>query len=208
MPAHPTLVEALHSREFEAILPELVAYAARRLRRIGWGEGHDHRPSGAEAEELVAEAVEVALSGKRVWPNDLDLKTFLEGVMWSQVEHRYAKEKRRRSYAHRVRDGAIGGEERAASNEQRHRQRELCAAVERALADDLELCALFGAFAAGAEKPADVAVALGWPVDRVKLAQRRMNRRLAAAGLALDPDDVGPEPLAGGRWIRPEGHST
>jgi DNA-directed RNA polymerase specialized sigma24 family protein len=201
MPPRPTLVEALHSREFEAMLPWLVASAERSLRRVGWAEGKDHIPAGAEAEELVSEAVEAALSGKRVWPDDLELHVFLAGVMRSQVEHRYAKDRRKRAHA---RD-TNGAEERTAPSDDLHRRRELCAAVERELGEDVEMRALFGAMAGGALKPAERAELLGWTPAHEKTVHVRMNRRLSAAGLAIEPGDIGPQPLPGGRWIRATG---
>ena len=88
MTQRPTLLESLHSPELERILPRLVSYADRRLRRIGWAEGRDHKPAATEPEELVADAVDAALSGKRVWPDDLDLATFLEGITSNEVQHR------------------------------------------------------------------------------------------------------------------------
>jgi hypothetical protein len=69
-PATP-LIEALRSHELEAMLPRLVAYAARRLHRIGWAEGRNHIPAAGDAEDVVADAVEAALAGKHVWPDDM-----------------------------------------------------------------------------------------------------------------------------------------
>ncbi len=86
-----------------------------------------------------------------------------------------------------------------------HRRRELCAAIERELAPDPDLYALYRAMASGAEKPAERAAMLGWTTEREKITRERMNRRLAAAELRLEPGDVGQEALPGGRWIRPVG---
>jgi hypothetical protein len=69
----------------------------------------------------------------------------------------------------------------------------------------VELRALFGAMAGGALKPAERAALLGWTAAREKTVHVRMNRRLSAAGLALEPGDIGPQPLPGGRMIRPTG---
>jgi DNA-directed RNA polymerase specialized sigma24 family protein len=204
MPPPPKLVEALHSKEFEEILPRLVAYAARRLRRYRWAEGEDHRPAAAEAEELVNDAVDAALSGKRVWPDDMSLETFLAGVMWSQLEHRYDKEKQ----ARRIRRGVDRVEERAAPSDLVHARRSLLAAIEAELAKDPELHALFDAMCAGAHTPAERAAMLGWSVGREKMTHERMNRRLAAADLRPEPGLIGPPPLPGGRWIRPPGDES
>src|SRR4051812_41844635 len=83
----PTLTQALRSPAFEAALPKLVAYAARLVRRAGWGEGTDHIPGAVEAEDVVHDAVEACLGGTRHWPLGVDLETFLCGVMRSQMSH-------------------------------------------------------------------------------------------------------------------------
>jgi len=181
-----------------------VTYAERRLRRIGWAEGRDHKPAAGEAEDLVSDAVEAALSGARVWPEDMDLETFLVGVMWSQAEHRYTKEKRRR----RGQRSVDGVEERTTPSDDLHGQRELCAAIEGELASDADLHALFRVMASGAYKPAERAQLLGWSPEHEKVTHRKMNRRLAAAGLGIEPGDIGPQPLPGGRWIRATGDES
>jgi DNA-directed RNA polymerase specialized sigma24 family protein len=201
MPPPPKLVEALHSKEFEEMLPRLVAYAARRLRRYRWAEGDDHRPAAAEAEEVVSDAVEAALSGKRVWPDDMSLETFLSGVMWSQLAHRYANEKQ----ARRGKRTVDRVEERAAPNDVVYARRALLAAIEVELAKDTELYTLFEAMCAGAYTPGERATRLGWSPERERLVHRRMNRQLAATDLRPEPGLIGPEPLPGGRWIRPPG---
>jgi DNA-directed RNA polymerase specialized sigma24 family protein len=201
MPPPPKLVEALHSIEFEEMLPRLVAYAARRLRRYRWAEGEDHRPAAAEAEEVVSEAVDAALSGKRVWPDDMSLEAFLLGVMWSQLANRYANEKQ----ARRGKRGVDRIEERAAPSDVVHARRALLAAIEAELANDPEIYALFEAMCSGALSPGERAELLGWTSERERIVQRRMNRRLDAADLRPEPSLVGPQPLPGGRWIRPPG---
>ncbi len=56
----------------------------------------------------------------------------------------------------------------------------------------------------GGETPKERAAALGWTVEHERNVHKRMNRRLAGAGLVPEPGDVGPQALQqGGRWNRP-----
>ena len=75
---------ALREANWEAILPGLVAYAATRLRRVGWAAGRDVQPGRLSVEDLVNRAVETCLDGTRHWdPSAVDLPGFLRGVIRS-----------------------------------------------------------------------------------------------------------------------------
>ena len=185
----PTLAEALSSPAFEAALPKLVAYAARAVRRAGWGEGRDQIPSAVEAEDVLHDAIEACLDGTRTWPEDMALETYLCGVMWSQVSHLRRDAAR---WDATCLDDVAEPAAPSSRRDRRHDARRMIAAVEQTLMNDPETYALFTMIVDGEEKPTDYAAALGWTPERAKTVRVRMNRRLAAAGLCEGDDDEQP----------------
>jgi DNA-directed RNA polymerase specialized sigma24 family protein len=179
------LSEALHSEAFVSILPALLAYASRRLRRIGWASGIDRAPSAAEAGDVVNGAVEACLEGAWVWPDDMDLETFISGVMWSQLGHQ--KRKASRTWTRSLEDAEELAAQRVLEELVEHRR--LLAAVGATLADDDEASAVLRAIDDGNTKRAQIAAELGWSVERLKAVRVRMNRRLAAAGVGEAEDE-------------------
>jgi hypothetical protein len=186
----PTLHQALFSPEFGAVLGRLIAYAGRRLRRVGWPEGRDHLPGAAEATEVVDAAIDSCLSGARVWPEGVPLEGFLRGVIRSVVSHwREQAEGLPVTALDEIAEGV------AAPSSRRDAvlaARRLLRAVERELADDADLSALLANMAGPATTRAERAVELGWTPARVTAAYVKMNRRLRAAGLHDGEDDERP----------------
>lgn len=180
-PPRPTLSEALASADWETLLPLLVADALRRLRRPGHRRLREGLSPRAAAEELVQNAIASALSGRRVWPDDLDLLTFLRGLLWSEVGHK-ARDLAKRpacvglDQAADARVAASGPDDSLDAGRTRD-------AIERAIAGDEDMVALFGAMADGHRKRADLAEVLGWTVERVSATKVKINRRLASMGL-------------------------
>lgn len=79
-----TAADAVRSADWSALMPNLVAFARRRLRRCGWGETRESVASVVTAEELVARAIEYALDGSRVWdPAAVDFAGFMRGTIRS-----------------------------------------------------------------------------------------------------------------------------
>jgi DNA-directed RNA polymerase specialized sigma24 family protein len=182
----PSLTQAINSPAFLAVLPRLVAYAARRLRRVGWAEGVDHLPSAAEAEEVVNDALVSCLSGDRVWPRELALETFLRGVIRSQVSHQ------RRNATHWQGTSLEDMIDAAAPSSRRGERLDagrLLISIEQAIEPDPEMRALYTAIVDRAGKRADLAAALGWTPEHVKAVRARMNWRLAALGLHDGDED-------------------
>ena len=171
------------------MLPRLVAYAARRLRRAGWGDGRDYAPAGSEAEDVVHKAILSCFLGKRPWPPGMPLERFLLGAIKSVAYHEVEARRRRRE------DGLEDGEERAAPASQRDAamdRRRLIAAIERDLeGKDPEVETLFAAYmdAGGDSTRGDIAEALGWTPERVTRVRARMNGLLARMGYESDDDD-------------------
>jgi DNA-directed RNA polymerase specialized sigma24 family protein len=183
---HRSCFEALHSPAFKAALPGLVAFAARRLRRAGWAEGRDHLPSAAQAEEVVNEAVALLLSGGRSWPDDLDFKAFLRGVIRSLVSNERRDAER---WPTATLDAIAETAAPSSRRDDRLAARRLLALIEPAVGNDFEMRALFSVIVEGAVKRADQAAALGWTPERARAVLARMNRRLSALGLCDGEDD-------------------
>lgn len=175
-----SLQEALQNADWEALLPGLLAYAAARLRRVGWASGRDTEPSRLSVEQVVNSAVEACLDGTRVWNSDaVDLPGFLRGVIRSLTSSAKKSAVRSKTHAQADFDGlvplAASPEDDAVEEEGR---REILAALETAVADDADLKALYLAVLDGATKREDLAAALGWRADRVTAARIKLQRRL------------------------------
>ncbi len=169
----------------EEATPRLVAYAARRLRRVGWAEGDDDIPSAVQAEEACANAIVSFLDGTRSWPEDVGVETLLYGIIKSQIfhaRHSGVQETTPIEDAPELaappsrRDDAIDGWR-------------LLSAIGQVLAPDRETSALFDAMRDDNTTPAMQAAALEWTAERVKAAHVKMGRRLDAAGLKYGDDD-------------------
>jgi hypothetical protein len=185
-----TLRQALREADWEALLPRLLAYAAVRLRRVGWAGGRDVEPSRLSVEQLLNSAVEACLDGSRAWdPTAVDLPGFLRGIIRSMT----SSEKKK---AVRAKTDAVADFERhvpladSAEDEalEEDRRREVLAGIEACTADDPDLHALYLAVLDGATKREELAVALGWSADRVTAARIKLQRRL----LRQDPDRFAP----------------
>lgn len=180
MTQRPSLEKAFAEADWNVLLPALLTHAHRRLARVGMSEGRRKKPAAAEAQEMVNDAIELALSGKRVWPDDIDFETYLKGLIWTVV----STMKRARTTRAQVKlkeDLASG----APTPDRLAEKRRLLDDIRTLVEDDPELTALIDALDEGHEKRAAIAEALGWSVERVTLARTKLNRRLAAADLTF-----------------------
>jgi hypothetical protein len=162
------------------MLPVLLTHAVRRLRRAGLAEGSWGRPSAAEAQGVVNQAIELALSGKRVWPDDLDFEGYLKGLIWSVVGN---LKKAQAAVQKTELDEEMSALEAPIDQMLKHKR--LLGAITALVADDEELSSLLSAIEDGHEKRAAIAEALGWTVDRVTLARTKLNRKLVHASLSF-----------------------
>jgi hypothetical protein len=174
------LREELRSADWEGLLPNLLAYAANRLRRVGWAAGRDVEPSKLSVEQLVNTAVEAALDGTRNWdPSAVDMGGFLRGIIRSLTSSEKKKAVRSKTHAQSDFDRVVplvaSPEDDAVEEEGR---RAILASIEDAVSDDADLRALHAAILDGATKREDLAEALGWPADRVTAARIKLQRRL------------------------------
>jgi len=195
---HPPFAQAVRA-DLPAMMPRLVAYAARRLRRAGWVDGRDCAPRASDAEDIVQKAILSGLTGKRVWPEGMSLERFLLGAIKSVAYHEVEAQLRR--HEDRIADGEDKPDPASERGVGMDRRR-LIAAIERALQGrDPEVEALFAAYvdAKGDFTRAEIAATLGWTPERVSRVRERMNGLLARMGYESDDDDEGL------RKIRPRG---
>jgi hypothetical protein len=174
------LREALEQADWEALLPGLLAYAAQRLRRVGWGAGRDIEPSKMSVVELVNTAVESCLSGVRVWNREaVDLPGFLRGVIRSLTSSEKKKAVRSKTDVRPDFDRLMPLEESPEDEviEEENRAA-LLASIAECTKDDPDLVALYRVILEGSIKREEIAGALGWSVDRVTAARIKLQRRL------------------------------
>ena len=171
---------ALRDADWEALLPGLLAYAAARLRRVGWARGNDVEPSRMSVEQLVNSAVEACLDGTRSWdPTAVDLPGFLRGVIRSLTSSEKKKSVRAKTDTfhdfERIAPLADSPEDDALAEERRIA---ILSSIEACTTDDEDLRALYLAILDGAVKREEIAAVLGWPADRVTSARIKLQRRL------------------------------
>ena|GEM_PF-2434855 len=175
---------ALRGAAWEALLPRLIAYARRRLRRVGWYDGRYEEPSALSVEELVQSAIARCLDGTRTWNEDdpPELEAFLCGVMKSLC---WSAKKAALRHPEEAIDGDAAAPAERPSPEQElvsaEDERRVLAAIEAVTVDDGALRDLYRAVLDGHTKRDAIAVALGWTPDQVSVARRKLNRRLADA---------------------------
>ena len=187
------LREELRKADWEALLPNLLAYAANRLRRVGWAAGRDVEPSKLSVEQLVNTAVESALDGTRNWdPNAVDLPGFLRGIIRSLTSSEKKKAVRSKTHAQSDFDRlpiiglVVASPEDDAMEEEGRRA--ILTSIADAVSDDADLRALYAAILDGATKREDLAETLGWSSDRVTAARIKLQRRL----VRRDPQTFAP----------------
>jgi hypothetical protein len=176
-----SLRAALDEACWEKVLPVLLAYAERRLRRLGWSEGRDHRPSALEVGELVTEAVKRAYGGERNWNEDEppELVAFLRGVIKS-ISSDIKKEWVRHplDYLPEIPESSLlthSENETQTADDQRIRN------IEDAIGDDPDLESFYLAVLDGQTKREDIAAYLQWTPEKVSVVRKKFNRRLNSA---------------------------
>lgn len=171
----------LRDADWERLLPQLAAYAARRLRRAGWASGYDAEPSKMSVEQLINTSIELALDGTRKWdPSAVDLPGLLRGIIRSITSSERKKFVRSRTTTNSeivehhpglfdsAEDEALAEEERVL----------LLQTLAAATADDPDLVLLYTTILEGTTKREAIAETLGWSVARVTAARIKLQRRL------------------------------
>jgi hypothetical protein len=182
---HRDLRTALREADWEALLPGLTAYAARRLRLVGWPEGRDEEPSAMSVQEVINIAIERCLDGSRSWDegDPPELGAFLCGVIKSITSTERKKWVRTKTAP--VEDAGHNDPDDAASAtellEEDEGRKILAAEVAACTEGDEELGLLYLAIQEGALKRDDIAAALGWTPARVSAARVKLQRCLLRA---------------------------
>ena len=177
---------ALREADWEALLPRLVAYAERRLRRVGWILGEDEEPSAVSVEEVINEAIDRCLTGSRTWNEDdpPELGAFLCWVIKSISSISRKKKKRNKtdSFEDVGPDAADPAPniESVQSEAEDEGRRAVRAAFEACVKGDDRLESLYLAIIDGNLKREEIAAALSWTPDEVSAARNKLQRRLVA----------------------------
>ncbi len=192
---------ALREADWEKLLPGLIAYAAGRLRRVGWAAGRDVEPSKLSVEQLVNSAVLGCLDGSRRWdPEAVDLAGFLRGVIRSLASSEKKKAVRAKTDARGDlslgslgSSGSLNGDASVDAGAQLIRiqdsaeselvreegRRAILRSIEACIDGDDDLRALYHiVIEEGATKRDEIARLLGWSPSRVTAARIKLQRRL------------------------------
>jgi hypothetical protein len=187
--AKPTdLRSALRDADWEELLPSLLVYAARRLRRAGWAAGRDEEASKMSVEQLVQTAVQHCLDGTRRWDSSaVDLPGLLRGVIRSLTSSERKKFVRTKTLTSsetiECRADTVDSPEDDVIEEES--RAEFLRVVEACTSGDPDLEALYLAIVDGNTKREDIAAALAWDADRVTAARMKLQRRLVREAPAL-----------------------
>ena len=166
-----SLIAALEAVDWEGILPQLVAYAERRLLRLGLREGRTHRPSATEVKELVNEAILRCLDGRRKWDDakSLELVPFLCGVIRS-VAWEYKKDA--------ARCDVIDDEMSAPTNDAEINDPRV-GIIEELTKEDSDIEEVYLVIAVdGITRRDEIAHRLGWNPDKVSVVRKKIQRRV------------------------------
>jgi hypothetical protein len=192
--------EAFARADWKTLLPQLLRGALHYLRVLGLAEGDNHRPALLEGMELVNTALESCLAGERqltaeAIASEDGLVSFLSEIMRSIATNR------RTSAAATRCDGdedALDQQiDESPSPSRRLAARSLLEGIERAFEGDDEARTVLDALAEGHEDRDEIAEALDWTVEHVKVVRRRMSRRLASKRITLNDDGEAGPPSSG-----------
>ena len=175
-------------------MPKLLHAARGCLRVLGWCEDARHRPYMLEPQELVNHAIESLLAGERRWVpeagvSEESLMAFLCETMRSIAMNRRTSAAIER---HGDADALDQQRDEAPSPSRDLAAREHLQLIDRALAPDPEALALHRMECQGYTDRKEVAAALGWTEQQVKVVRWRASKRLAALKITLDDDGEQP----------------
>jgi DNA-directed RNA polymerase specialized sigma24 family protein len=188
-------LEAFARADWESLLPKLTCAAGGLLRVQGCAERGRRRSFVIEPDELVNSAIDACLDGRRSWvPGTGATEASLVAFLCETMRSIAVNERTRAGIALRD-DGAAIEEERddRPSPSRELAAREQITQIARALADDPEATAVHRMICEGYTEREEIALALGWKVERVKAVRLRASRRLAAMHVTLDDDGELPE---------------
>jgi len=194
----PGVRDLLERHPWETTIPALVAYARGRIGYRSWGgQRGGSLPAGKEAEDVVYEAIEKVLSGRRSWDPEAkpDLVQFLKDVIESDVHHLAVGFENRRIVGETeieagredgVRDRFLDTVQSPGSSpaeallrrEVEEEGREFASAFLATLDRDPVLKAAVACIFDGVVKPADISERTGLTVEEIYNVRKRLQRRL------------------------------
>ena len=149
---------------------------------------------GLDLDDFIQDAVSDAIEGKRTWPAEVELVTFLCQVIRSNVSHLLEKESRVVSIeevsASRLTTPASGSPaSRQEHADRQHAHQRLCNKIRELVREDPLLVEMVGMWLENPEiKPRNMANELRVPIEEIRNAQKRLMRR--ASNLRKEWDDV------------------
>lgn len=192
------VLRRLEEHPWEDTLPRLLHYADSKIRRLRWlGERNGRPPRGAEAGDIVHQAIEKIFDGRRRWDPSTqpELLRYLMDLVDSEVSNLVnlaENRKTRRLVASRQSDEGeelpgddfpdtrSGSEETALDQEAQRRGEDFVLGFWDSLASEPDLQEVVDAIIADVAKPAEIAARLGVKVEEIYARKKRLRLRLAA----------------------------
>jgi DNA-directed RNA polymerase specialized sigma24 family protein len=190
----PDVREQLEEHPWEDTIPRLVLYAIRKAKRLYWqGIMNGHMPGGREAQDVVQDAIEDVLNGRRFWNpvSQPDLFAHLRSIVDSKLshlvesmEHRSVRSESALGARNEDAPGLTSLAELPASGASPFETLVQAEAEDffwgfyELLADEPLLQKVIEWIDAGIDRPADIAVHLGVPPREIYNARKRLQRRL------------------------------
>jgi hypothetical protein len=178
----------------EAFMEQLLSFALRRKRAHYWrGVWDGHLPGGKEVSDVVQEAVEDILLGKRAWDPDKnpDLLDFMRSVVNSKISHLQEGADNRRGELAPVpgaearvdhfdtfpHQNAPTADIQLQEKEDEARNSDLILRFYDFVADDKLLQGIVGCMIEGVSKRSEIAAALKTKEQEITNADKRLERR-------------------------------
>jgi DNA-directed RNA polymerase specialized sigma24 family protein len=192
------VLRRLEEHPWEDTLPRLLYYADSKIRRLRWlGERNGRPPRGAEAGDIVHQAIEKVFDGRRRWDplSQPELLRYLLDLVDSEVSNLVTlaeNRKTRRLIATRQSDEGEGLpgddfpdtrsnlEETALDEEAQRQGEDFVLALWESLAGETDLQEIVDAIVDDVAKPAEIARRLGVRVDEIYARKKRLRHRLEA----------------------------
>lgn len=138
---------------------------------------------GLDLDDLIQDAIVDAVMGRRQWPPDVKLVTFLCQVIRSKVSHMLEKESSRLKFIEEISDPtSTSNQQYLPQSGDAHQQLtydELCNKIRALVHDDTLLKNIVELWILDSKlKPSDIACMLGRPVEDIRIAQKRLSRKL------------------------------
>lgn len=196
-----TLDQALKTADLERLIPLLIDYADKRVRRYLWrgyllkgGSSRQSLAARKSADDFVMEAFDALTNGSRSYRDDLDLETNLRRTIESMVSNWKKKSDRQPLIDHLLDasgddilvdpvDAAADAHTTEMSEVERKErsghQKRLLGEFRASLEGDTELSGVYDALAAEFEKPAEIEELTGIPAKRVYELKRKLRMKLS-----------------------------